>query len=184
MTSSERTECPRFKRLITAHELHLLFSPSRDELEWAADDTDFDEHLLALLLMLKTYRLLGCPLALEAVPGVVVDCVRRAAAGGHAAGVPGGTAVKHHRGLVRKQADVTYDQAKAWGIVKQSIRKTTTAKFRPADLMITIALEQTVEAGLRAARDLDLRGDGLEEPHRGERPDPYEHPKPHQTLGR
>ncbi|WP_033329451.1 hypothetical protein [Streptomyces yerevanensis] len=30
MTSIERTAYPRFKRLITAHELHLFFSPARD----------------------------------------------------------------------------------------------------------------------------------------------------------
>src|SRR5882757_4921032 len=54
------TAYPRFKRLITAHELHLFFSPTREELEWAADATDSDEHLLALLLMLKSYRRMGC----------------------------------------------------------------------------------------------------------------------------
>ncbi|WP_329022651.1 hypothetical protein [Streptomyces sp. NBC_00690] len=59
MTSIERTAYPRFKRLITAHELHLFFSPSRDELEWASDATDCDEHLLAL--MLKSYRLRAGP---------------------------------------------------------------------------------------------------------------------------
>ncbi|AKA09285.1 hypothetical protein SAZ_42230 [Streptomyces noursei ZPM] len=53
MTSIERTAYPRFKRLITAHELHLFFSPTRDELEWAAGTTDADEHLLALLLMVS-----------------------------------------------------------------------------------------------------------------------------------
>lgn len=36
VTSIERTASPRFKRLITEHELHLLFTPSRDEVEWAA----------------------------------------------------------------------------------------------------------------------------------------------------
>ncbi|MFG2680017.1 hypothetical protein [Streptomyces sp. NPDC048392] len=54
MTSIERTAYPRFKPLITAHELHLFFSPTRDELEWAAGAADGDEHLLALLLMLKS----------------------------------------------------------------------------------------------------------------------------------
>ncbi|WP_405984248.1 DUF4158 domain-containing protein [Streptomyces sp. NBC_00872] len=54
---------------------------------------------------------------------------------------------KHHRGLVRKQADVTYDQAKARQFVEQSIRKEAAAKNRPADL-INIALEKVVEAGL------------------------------------
>ncbi|MEE1766796.1 hypothetical protein PUR34_00765 [Streptomyces sp. JV185] len=50
MTSTERTAYPRFKWLINAHELDLFFSPIRDGLEWAADATDCDEHLLALLL--------------------------------------------------------------------------------------------------------------------------------------
>ncbi|MFE4367782.1 DUF4158 domain-containing protein [Streptomyces sp. NPDC056835] len=78
MTSIERTAYPRFKRLITARELHLFFSPSRDELEWAADATDCDEHLLALLLMLKSYRRMGCFPEMEDVPETVVDFVRRA----------------------------------------------------------------------------------------------------------
>ncbi|WP_374776640.1 DUF4158 domain-containing protein [Streptomyces sp. NBC_01310] len=149
MTSIERTAYPRFKRLITAHELHLFFSPTSDELEWAADATDCDEHLLALLLMLKSYRRMGCFPALEDVPEMVVDFVRRAVE------LPEGTlpvyraerTAKHHRGLVRKQAGVTYDQAKARGIVEQSIRKEAAAKNRPADL-INIALEKVVEAGL------------------------------------
>ncbi|MCX4789714.1 DUF4158 domain-containing protein [Streptomyces sp. NBC_01221] len=148
MTSIERTAYPRFKRLITAHELHLFFSPSRDELEWASDATDCDEHLLALL-MLKSYRRMGCFPALEDVPEMVVDFVRRAVE------LPEGTlpvyraerTAKHHRGLVRKQAGVTYDQAKARQIVEHAIRKEAAAKNRPADL-INIALEKVVEAGL------------------------------------
>jgi hypothetical protein len=71
VTSIERTAHPRFKRLITAHEL-----------EWATDATDCDEHLLALLLMLmlmlKSYRRMGSFPALEDVPEMVVDFVRRA----------------------------------------------------------------------------------------------------------
>ncbi|MFG3248610.1 Tn3 family transposase [Streptomyces sp. NPDC048187] len=59
VTSIERTAYPRFKRLITAHELHMFFSPTRDELEWAAEATDGDGHLLALLLMLKSYQRMG-----------------------------------------------------------------------------------------------------------------------------
>ncbi|MFE2558657.1 DUF4158 domain-containing protein [Streptomyces sp. NPDC059352] len=147
--SIERTAYPRFNRLITAHELHLFFSPSRDELEWASDATDCDEHLLALLLMLKSYRRMGCFPVLEDVPEMVVDFVRRAVE------LPEVTlpvyraerTAKHHRGLVRKQAGMTYDQAKARQIVEQSIRKEAAAKNRLADL-INIALEKVVEAGL------------------------------------
>jgi hypothetical protein len=149
VTSIERTAYPRFKRLITAHELHLFFSPTRGELEWAAGATDGDEHLLALLLMLKSYQRMGCFPAVENVPEMVVDFVRRAVE------LPEGTlpvyraerTAKHHRGLVRKQVGVKYDQAKARGIAEQSIRKEAAAKNRPADL-INIALEKVVEAGL------------------------------------
>ncbi|WP_404200012.1 DUF4158 domain-containing protein [Streptomyces tauricus] len=123
VTSIERTAYPRFKRLITAHELHLFFSPTREELEWAADATDCDEHLLALLLMLKSYRRMGCFPAPEDVPVRVVDFVRRAVE------LPERTlpvyraerTAKHHRGLVRKRVGVTYDQAKA--------RRTSSSRF-------------------------------------------------------
>lgn len=99
--------------------------------------------------MLKSYRRMGCFLALEDVPEMLVDFVRRAWE------LPEGTlpvyrverTAKHHRGLVRKQAGATYDQAKARQIVEQSIRKEAAAKNRPADL-INIALEKVVEAGL------------------------------------
>ncbi|WP_225077119.1 MULTISPECIES: DUF4158 domain-containing protein [unclassified Streptomyces] len=77
MTSIERTAYPRFKRLITAHELYLFSSLTRDELEWAAGATDSEEHLLALLLMLKSYQRMRCFPALEDVPEQVVEFVRR-----------------------------------------------------------------------------------------------------------
>jgi hypothetical protein len=96
--------------------------------------------------MLKSYRRMGCFPALEDVPEMVVNFVRRAVE------LPEGTlpvyraerTAKHHRGLVRKRVGVTYDQAKARGIVEQSIRKEAEAKNRPADL-INIALEKVVE---------------------------------------
>ncbi|MEU9737030.1 DUF4158 domain-containing protein [Streptomyces sp. NPDC048002] len=130
-------------------ELHLFFSPTRDELQWAADATDGDEHLLALLLMLKSYQRLGCFPALEDVPEQVVEFVRRQVE------LPEGTlplyraerTAKHHRGLVRKRAGVKYDQGEARRIVEWPIPKEAAAKNRPADL-INNALEKVVEAGL------------------------------------
>ncbi|MET7849968.1 hypothetical protein ABZT48_17385 [Streptomyces avermitilis] len=65
VTSIERTAYPPFKRLITTHELHPFFSPTRDELQWAPDATNCDEHLPALLLMLKSYQRMGCSPKLE-----------------------------------------------------------------------------------------------------------------------
>ncbi|MFK4149588.1 Tn3 family transposase [Streptomyces sp. NPDC004065] len=149
MTSIERTAYPRFKRLITAHELHLFFSPTRDEVAWASEVTDCDEHLLALLLMLKSYQRMGCFPRLEDVPEMVVDFVRRAVE------LPEGTlplyqavkTAKNHRGLVRQRVGVVYDQAEARRIAEASIRSEAAAKNRPADL-INIALEKVVGAGL------------------------------------
>ncbi|MFB8037835.1 DUF4158 domain-containing protein [Streptomyces sp. NPDC056004] len=78
MTSIERAAYSRFKRLITALELHLFFAPNRDEVEWAAARTDCDEHLLAQLLMLKSYQRMGCMPKRDEIPETVVDFVRRA----------------------------------------------------------------------------------------------------------
>ncbi|MFD0374552.1 DUF4158 domain-containing protein [Streptomyces sp. NPDC127112] len=149
MTLIERTAYPRFKRLITARELHLFFSPTRDELEWAADRTDSDEHLLALLLTLKSYQRMGCFPKVEDIPEAVAEFVRRAVE------LPEGTlpvyraakTMKNHRGLVRQRVGVAYDQARARRIAGESIRKEEASKNRPADL-INIALEKVVEAGL------------------------------------
>ncbi|MFF4829502.1 DUF4158 domain-containing protein [Streptomyces sp. NPDC001312] len=148
MTSIERTAYPRFKRLITAHELYLFFSPTRDELEWAAGATDSDEHLLALLLMLKSYQRMGCFPALEDVPEQVVEFVRRTVELPARCRCTGRTEPPStNRGLVRKRVGVAYDQAEARRVAKQAIRKEAAAKNRPADL-INIALEKVVEAGL------------------------------------
>lgn len=78
LTSIERTAYPRFKRLITAHELHLFFSPTREEAAWAAERMDADGHQLALLLALKSYQRMGRFPKPDEYPEMVVDFVRRA----------------------------------------------------------------------------------------------------------
>ncbi|MGY4919472.1 DUF4158 domain-containing protein [Streptomyces sp. 900116325] len=153
MTSIERTAYPRFKRLITAHELHLFFSPTRDELQWAADRTDSDAHLLALLLTLQAYQRMGCFPKVEDIPEAVAELVRRAVE------LPEGTlpmywaakTMKNRRSLVRQRVGVAYDQGGARRIAEESIRKEVASKNRPADL-INIALEKVVEAGLELPR--------------------------------
>ncbi|MFE1790894.1 DUF4158 domain-containing protein [Streptomyces sp. NPDC059525] len=148
MTSIERTAYPRFKRLITAHELHLFFAPSRDEVEWAAARTDCDEHLLAQLLALKSYQRMGCFPKLDEIPDTVVDFVRRAV------DLPEGTVLRvanrtaeRQRTAVRQRTGLIYDKAKARKIAEAVMRSEAVWKNRPADL-INIALEKVVEAGL------------------------------------
>ncbi|MCF3130991.1 hypothetical protein [Streptomyces olivochromogenes] len=47
-TSIEWAASPRFKRLVTAHELHLFFAPTREEAAWAAERMDSDGHQRAV----------------------------------------------------------------------------------------------------------------------------------------
>ncbi|WP_330315077.1 DUF4158 domain-containing protein [Streptomyces sp. NBC_00523] len=149
MTSIERTAYPRFKRLITAHELYLFFAPTREEAAWAAERMDSDGHQLALLLALKSYQRMGRFPKPDEYPEMVVDFVRRAVE------LPEGTAplwetgrtAERQRTEVRRRVGATYDQAEARRIGEGSIRKEAAAKNRPADL-INIALEKVVGAGL------------------------------------
>ncbi|MGJ3561789.1 hypothetical protein ACR6C2_40250 [Streptomyces sp. INA 01156] len=40
MTSIERTAYPRFKRLMSAREMHVFFTPKREEIDWAGSGPD------------------------------------------------------------------------------------------------------------------------------------------------
>ncbi|WP_329168821.1 DUF4158 domain-containing protein [Streptomyces sp. NBC_01267] len=153
LTPIERTAYPRFKRLITAHELHLFFSPTREEAAWAAERMDADGHQLALLLALQSYQRMGRFPKPDKYPEMVVDFARRAVE------LPEGTTLlwatgrtaERQRTKVRRRVGATYDQARAREIAEESIRKEAAAKNRPADL-INIALEKVVEAGLELRR--------------------------------
>ncbi|MFF7976910.1 hypothetical protein [Streptomyces sp. NPDC007905] len=39
MTSIERTAYPRFKRLMSAREMHVFFTPKREEIDWVQERT-------------------------------------------------------------------------------------------------------------------------------------------------
>ncbi|MEW2386321.1 DUF4158 domain-containing protein [Micromonospora sp. NPDC047707] len=60
MASIERTAYPRLKRMVSARELHDAFTPMVDEVGWARERTRSPQHLLALVVLLKTYHRLGC----------------------------------------------------------------------------------------------------------------------------
>src|ERR1019366_641606 len=167
MTSIERTAYPRFKRLITARELHLFFSPGQEESEWAARQTNSGEHQLALLLMLNSYQRMGRFPKQEEIPDIVVDFVRRAA------GLPEGTLLvyaskrtaEQHRTWVRRRAGVRYDGKQARELARETIRVEAESKNNPADL-INVALEKLVEAGLEGPELLPSRQAGRVRAHR------------------
>ncbi|MFJ1617803.1 DUF4158 domain-containing protein [Streptomyces sp. NPDC088251] len=145
----ELTAYPRFKRLITAHELHLFFAPTREETAWAAERMDSDGHQLALLLALKSYQRMGRFPKPDEYPEMVVDFVRRAVE------LPEGTlplygtgrTAERQRTEVRQRVGTKYQQSQARRIAEAAIRKETASKNRPADL-INIALGKVVAAGL------------------------------------
>ncbi|MFE4800381.1 DUF4158 domain-containing protein [Streptomyces sp. NPDC056708] len=58
MASVERTAYPRFKRTITSRELHQAFTPGTVEAMWARGKARSSEHLLALVVLLKSFQTL------------------------------------------------------------------------------------------------------------------------------
>ena len=71
MASVDRTAYPRFKRNISVRELHEAYSPSLDEMDWARGLTGTDDHLLSLLVWLKSCQRLGYFPRPGEIPGVV-----------------------------------------------------------------------------------------------------------------
>lgn len=76
MASVERTAYPRFKRTISSRELHESFTPGPSEVEWARGKARSAEHLLALVVLLKSFQKLGYFPDLDQVPELVVGHVR------------------------------------------------------------------------------------------------------------
>jgi hypothetical protein len=79
VASIDRTAYPRFKRVVSGRELAESFTPSEDEIAWARGRTQSDQHLLALLVWLKSYQRLGHFPKLDDVPDPVVTHIRAAA---------------------------------------------------------------------------------------------------------
>jgi hypothetical protein len=77
VTSIERTAYPRFKRFLSARELHVFYTPQQEEIAWARGQVRSDEHLLALMVQAKCFGRLGYFPRLEDVPDVVVGHIRR-----------------------------------------------------------------------------------------------------------
>ncbi|WP_327725019.1 Tn3 family transposase [Streptomyces europaeiscabiei] len=158
MTSIERTAYPRFKRLMSAREMHVFFTPKPEEAAWVRERTRSDEHLLALALALKCYQKLGYfPKAAE-VPEAVVEHMRGGLelAEGTGPHYESANTAKLHRKLVRERQGVSYDQERARQIAEKAIRSAALVKNNPPDL-INVALEELVRATceLPAFRTLD-----------------------------
>ncbi|MGH3547749.1 MAG: Tn3 family transposase [Pseudonocardiaceae bacterium] len=149
MTSIERTAYPRFPRLMSARELHVFYTSTTDEVEWASAATESDGALLGLVLGLKCFQRMGRFPRQDEVPGVVVDHVRRCLDLGAGVSVAYGSdrTQRHHRGLIRKRVGVVCDPARARGVAAAVIREAAVVKNNPPDL-INVALEMLVAESL------------------------------------
>jgi hypothetical protein len=147
VTSVDRTAYPRFGRVVSGRELAEAFSPTDAEVEWARGRTQDQQHLLALVVWLKSFQRLGYFPKVEDVPPVVVGHVRAALGLGEGAELERAAvrSAKRHREFVRERMAVTYDAAGVRKIAEDAIRKAVQAKDNPADL-INVALEELVRA--------------------------------------
>jgi TnpA family transposase len=149
MASVERTAYPRFKRTITSRELHESFTPGLSEVAWARGKARSPEHLLALVVLLKSFQKLGYFPDLGEVPELVV---------GHVCGLLGldeGVGPRHdstrtaarQRDFVRERLGVECDKEKAREIASAAMHEAVLTKDNPADL-INVALETLVKKRL------------------------------------
>ncbi len=146
VASIERTAYPRFKRFLSARELHVFYTPTPEEIAWACEVVDSDVHLLAVMVALKVFSRLGYFPGLDEVPEVVVDHVRRDLR------LPEEVAVvyastrtaERHRSLIRCRCEVVYDPPGARKVAAEAIEEASTRMNDPADL-INVALERLVE---------------------------------------
>ncbi|MFI6802277.1 Tn3 family transposase [Streptosporangium canum] len=149
MTSVERTAYRVFPRLVMPRELYLFYSPSAEELVWAREKTDTDEHLLALTLALKCFQRLGRFAKAREVPPVVVEHVRRCLELGEdvAPVYASPRTAESHRVLVRRREGVAYAPGKARKIAAKAMTRAAWVKNHPPDL-INVALERLAQARL------------------------------------
>lgn len=76
MASIERTAYPRFKRSPSAHDLNELHTPTKKEIAFARKFARSETHLLALVVLLKSFQRLGYFPKLEDVPPASVSHLR------------------------------------------------------------------------------------------------------------
>ncbi|MFD9569090.1 DUF4158 domain-containing protein [Streptomyces sp. NPDC059982] len=165
MTSIERTAYPRFKRLITARELHVFFTPGEEERVWAEEVTDSDEHRLALLLALKSYQRMGCFPKAHDVPDQVVEFVRRAAELPEVTLPVCGSerTAKSQRSMVRQRCQVRYDGPAARALAGETMRVEAASfpRYSTLEAMASTVRGQVNEeilAGIRGRMTGEERG--------------------------
>jgi hypothetical protein len=166
VASIERTAYPRFKRFLSARELHVFYAPQPEEVAWAREQTRSDGHLLALMVQLKCFNRMGHFPGLDDVPDVVAAQIRRDLGLGEdvAAVYDSDRTRKSHRTLIRRRREVVSDMPAARAVAATAITEAAGRKNDPADL-INVALEKLVEGSfeLPAYSTLDTMAGNIRE---------------------
>ncbi|MBZ6476415.1 Tn3 family transposase [Streptomyces griseocarneus] len=149
MASVERTAYPRFKRTISSRELHEAFTPGPSEVAWARGKARPAEHVLALVVLLKSFQKLGYFPDLAEVPEPVVEHVRGLLGMGEEVEPVHDSArtLRHHRTVVRERLGVVCDKERAREVASKALYEAVQTKDNPADL-INVALEKLVKERL------------------------------------
>ncbi len=133
--------------MVSGRELSEAFTPTDAEAEWARTKTQDQQHLLALVVWLKSYQRLGYFPKVEDAPLLVVRHVRDILGLGEDVALKRAAvrSAKRHREFVRKRMKVVYDGAGVRKVAEEAIRRAVLTKDNPADL-INVALEELVRA--------------------------------------
>ena len=133
MASIERTAYPRFKRVVPVRELHEAFTPAVGEIAWARKQTRTPEHLLALVVLLKSCQRLGYFPTLAEVPSPVAEHIRGVLElkPDVQAGHDSDRTLRRHKSLVRARLGITADPGRAREVAGQAIRAAAQAKDNP-----------------------------------------------------
>ena len=131
---------------MSARELHVFYTPQPDEIVWAREAAGSDEHLLALVVLLKAFNRLGYFAVLDEVTAEVIGHMRRdLRLPEHVAPVyASARTAERHRSPVRARSEAVHDPAGARKVAADAIEEAARRKNDPADL-INIALERLVE---------------------------------------
>ncbi|QCX82691.1 hypothetical protein C9F11_45665 (plasmid) [Streptomyces sp. YIM 121038] len=150
MASVERTAYPRFKRITSARELREFFTPSVEEVGWAAERTHHRPgRMLTLLVLLKSCGRLGHFPDLEQVPDAVTEQVLAVLA--LAPGVPlesgSSRSQERYRSWIRERIGLVRDPARAREVAAGAMEAAAPVRAHAADL-VNVALEELVRARL------------------------------------
>ena len=145
MASIERTAYPRFKSSLSLQELHNLYDPTIEELDFTLTHARGADQQLALLILLKSHQYLGYLPTFDEIPLQIRNYV------GEQLSLPPETSFREtknvryrFRRLIRSHLNVKSYAAGGTRIAEQAAKQGAYTMSDPADL-INLAVEHLIE---------------------------------------